>query len=50
MIKYLLYVGVWAGLSYPIYTFISPAAVVVYGVVSMVAVLVWACTRKKASK
>jgi hypothetical protein len=47
MTKYLLYAGVWAGLSYPIYTFISPGAVVAYGVLSLVGLLLWACTRKK---
>jgi hypothetical protein len=50
MKKYLLYFGVWAGLSYPIYTLISPAAVVVYGVLSMAVLLIWACTRKKAPR
>jgi hypothetical protein len=46
MKKYLLIVGVWAGLSYPIYRFIAPWAVIVYGVVSLVALLLWAGTRK----
>jgi hypothetical protein len=50
MKKYLLYAGVWAGLSYPIYTYIGPNYVVAYGVLSMAALLIWACTRKKAPR
>ena len=45
--KYLLLIfAIWAGLSYPIYRFLPPWVVVVYGVVSLIAVLVWAGTRK----
>ena len=47
MVKYLIAAGLWAGLSYPIYRFIAPWAVVVYGVVSLICLLVWAGTRKK---
>jgi hypothetical protein len=46
MKKYLLVVGIWIALSYPIYRFIGPIAVVGYGVLSLVGLLVWACTRK----
>jgi len=46
MKKYLLIVGAWAALSYPIYRFITPWAVIVYGVVSLLALLIWAGTRK----
>jgi hypothetical protein len=45
--KYLVILFViWAGLSYPIYRFLPHWVVVVYGVVSLVAVLLWAGTRK----
>jgi len=37
----------WVGLSYPIYRFVAPWAVVVYGVVSLACLLIWAATRKK---
>jgi hypothetical protein len=40
MTKYLITAAVWAGLSYPIYKFI------IYGVVSLICLLVWAGTRK----
>ena len=46
MKKYLLYAGAWVALSYPIYRFIAPWAVIVYGVVSLLALLIWAGTRK----
>jgi hypothetical protein len=46
MLKVVLAFVVWAGISYPIYKFIAPWAVVVYGVVSLVCLLVWAGTRK----
>ena len=46
MKKYLITVIAWAALSYPIYRFIAPWAVIVYGVVSLLALLVWAGTRK----
>jgi hypothetical protein len=45
MKKYLLIFGAWAALSYPVYK-IGPWAVVVYGVVSLVVLLIWAGTRK----
>lgn len=47
MKKYLLAAGTWVVLSYPIYRFIGPWAVVVYGVVSLACLLIWASTRKK---
>jgi hypothetical protein len=50
MKKYLLCFGAWAGLSYPIYTYIGPKSVVAYGVLSLAALLIWACTRKKAPR
>jgi hypothetical protein len=46
MKKYLLIVGVWAGLSYPTYRFLGPVAVCIYGFVSLVLFLIWAATRK----
>jgi hypothetical protein len=46
MKKYLLIVGIWAGLSYPTYRYLGPVAVIIYGVVSLVCLLVWAGTRK----
>lgn len=46
MKKYLLVVGIWAALSYPIYNFLPTWCVVVYGFVSVAALLVWAGTRK----
>ncbi|WP_233636046.1 hypothetical protein [Hymenobacter setariae] len=46
MKKYLLVVGAWAALSYPIYRFTAPWCVVVYGVVTLLALLIWAGTRK----
>ena len=51
MKKYLLIVGVWVGLSYPIYRFITPWAVVAYGVVSLACLLIWAVVHsgKKAA-
>lgn len=39
--------AVWAGLSYPIYRFVAPWAVVAYGVVSLACLLIWAAGRKK---
>jgi len=47
MTKYLITAAAWAGLSYPIYRYVGPWAVVVYGVVSLICLLVWAGTRKK---
>lgn len=49
MTKYLLTAGAWLALSYPIYRFIAPWAVVVYGVVSLLALLIWAGTRKSTT-
>jgi hypothetical protein len=46
MVKYLITAAAWAALSYPIYKFIAPWAVIVYGVVSLICLLVWAGTRK----
>ena len=46
MTKYLITAAAWAALSYPIYRFIAPWAVIVYGVVSLLALLIWAGTRK----
>jgi hypothetical protein len=40
----------WAGLSYPIYRFLPPWVVIVYGVVSLACLLIWAVTRKPAAK
>jgi hypothetical protein len=45
MKKYLLIAGVWAGLSYPIYRFIAHWAVIPYGLISLIALLIWAGTR-----
>ena len=47
MKKYLLIAGAWVAGSYPVYRFIGPWAVVLYGVVSLACLLVWAVTRKK---
>jgi len=47
MVKLIITFAVWAGLSYPIYKYIGPVAVCLYGFVSMVVFLVWAVTRKK---
>lgn len=46
MKKYLLTAAGWVALSYPIYKFLPPWCVVVYGVVSLLALLIWAGTRK----
>jgi hypothetical protein len=46
MTKYLITAATWAALSYPIYKFIGPIAVIIYGVVSLACLLVWAGTRK----
>lgn len=47
MLKVVLTFLVWAGLSYPIFRFIGPVAVVSYGMLSMAGFLLWAATRKK---
>jgi hypothetical protein len=41
MKKYLLIAGVWAGLSYPIYRFIAHWAVIPYGLISLIALLIY---------
>ena len=46
MIKYLLIAFAWMALSYPIFRYLGPIAVVGYGVLSLVCLLVWAGTRK----
>jgi hypothetical protein len=46
MLKLFITFAAWAALSYPIYRFIAPWAVIVYGVVSLICLLVWAGTRK----
>jgi hypothetical protein len=46
MLKFVITFAAWAGLGYPIYKFIAPWALVVYGVISLVCFLVWAGTRK----
>lgn len=47
MLKLLLLFLAWAGLGSLVYFYISPLALVIYGVVSIVAFLVWAVTRKR---
>jgi hypothetical protein len=47
MKKYLLIVGIWAGLSHPIYRYIGPVAVCIYGFGSLIAFFIWVATRKK---
>ena len=46
MKKYLLIAGAWVALSYPTYRYLGPVAVIIYGVVSLAALLIWAGTRK----
>ncbi|MVN78908.1 hypothetical protein GO988_21475 [Hymenobacter sp. HMF4947] len=50
MLKLIITFAVWAGLSYPIYKFIAPWAVIVYGVVSLACLLIWAAKRKKPAQ
>jgi hypothetical protein len=47
MKKYLLIVGAWAALSYPIYRFIGPVAVCIYGFGSLILFFIWLVTRKR---
>jgi hypothetical protein len=46
MLKLAITFVAWAALGYPIYKFIAPWALVAYGVVSLLALLIWAGTRK----
>lgn len=49
--KYLVIAfAVWVAVGYPIYRFVAPWALVVYGVVSLACLLIWAVTRKKEAK
>jgi hypothetical protein len=47
MLKYLIIAAVWAGLSYPIYRFIGPVAMCLYGFGSLILFFIWIATRKK---
>lgn len=49
MTKYLLSAAAWVALSYPVYRFLGPVAVCLYGLASMIGLLVWAATRKPTS-
>jgi len=46
MFKLLITFAAWAGGSYAVYRFLPPWCIIVYGVVSLVCLLVWAGTRK----
>jgi len=47
MLRLLLYFLAWVAVGALVYFKISPTALVVYGVLSMVILLIWATTRKK---
>ena len=47
MVKYLITFAAWAGLSYPIYKYIGPVAVCLYGFGSLILFFIWIATRKK---
>jgi hypothetical protein len=46
MLKLFITFAAWVAIGYPIYRFVAPWALVVYGVVSLLALLIWAGTRK----
>jgi hypothetical protein len=50
MKKYLLIAGVWAGLSYPIYHFIGPVVVCIYGFGSLIFFFIWIATRERCKQ
>jgi hypothetical protein len=47
MLRLLLYFLLWVAVGALIYFKISPVVLVIYGILSMTALLIWAATRKK---
>jgi hypothetical protein len=49
MLRLFLYFLAWVAVGALVYFKISPVVLVVYGILSMVALLIWAATRKKTN-
>lgn len=47
MIKYTMLALAWAGLSWPIYHYLGPVPVCLYGLGSFLVLVIWVATRKK---